>query len=361
MVYGSIYGASRYGISEGQFDPTYAMPDGPDLMVQEAVDVDQRMFDLFVEHDFLECAVNNGIVAESTLEAIDESFVTDVWEKIKEFIIKIKNKVVSIAKAAAVKLNAFFIKDNGALVEKYEKQFNNADKSKIEIKGWREYKEHINADDFNFDHAFTEATHITASGSDTASKKKDYEKNYSADKMLTAVLGKNTTSGSFRKDAENKCFGSEKTVKADTIKTDITKALTNYNSSVEQINNTKKTAEDQLSQSEDEAEKKKKAADDFTVNNEKLDRGIKDTLSLQADCAKYVCSQYSTFISKIFSTQLDLEKTYVKQARKAFIKVASSGAAKTESTLMEAEMDVSDYEVDSFFDQYSYDYEDLIA
>jgi hypothetical protein len=360
MVYGSIYN-SLYSISEGQFDPTYAMPDGPDLMAEEAMTFDQRMFDVMIEHDFIESATINGMISESTLTAIDESFVTDVWEKIKEFIIKIKNKIVSIAKAAAVKLNAFFIKDNGALLEKYGKQFDNADKSKIEIKGWREYKEHLNADDFNFVEAFDKACYLPCRPGETKEgKRKEYEKEYSADKMLSKVLGRNTTTGSFRKDAESKCFGSEKTVKAESIKSTITSALKNYNSAVEQINNTKKTAEDQLSANEDKADKMKRAADNKTAEDD-ANTNIKDIMTMRADCAKYACSQYSTFISKIFSAQLDLEKTYAKQARKAFIKVASSGAAKMESTLMEAEMDVSDYEVDSFFDQYSYDYEDLIA
>jgi hypothetical protein len=375
MVYGSIYGASRYGVQEGQFDPTYAMPDGPDLMVQEAVDVDQRMFDLFVEHDFLECAVNHGLVAESTLVAIDESFVTDVWEKVKEFIIKIKNKVVSIAKAAAVKLNAFFIKDNGALVDKYKKQFDNADASKIEIKGWREYKEEYSNSMKSYDFAaeFDKACNFSVAhtGKDGgAATKKEYEKEHTADKMLSAILGKTTTTGSFRKDLEDKMFGPEKTVKANTIKRQIVDTLTDYQKDIETVNDCKKVAEDYLSECEKTADSMKKTASDFTPQDGvKGDNGVtygdthwkKDLLTLQADCAKYACSQYSIVISKSFSAILDLAKFEAKQARKAFIKIASGGAAKTESTLMEAEMDVSDYDVDSFFDQYSYDFEDLIA
>ena len=69
MVYGSIYGASRIGVTEGSFDPKYAGPDGADLMVKEALDIDQKMFEIVVEHDFLECAAMENVELESALIA----------------------------------------------------------------------------------------------------------------------------------------------------------------------------------------------------------------------------------------------------------------------------------------------------
>ena len=162
MVYGSIYGASRIGLQEGSFDPKYAGPNGPDLMVQEAFDIDQKMFDLVIEHDFLECAAMNSVELESTLVAVDESFAGDMWTKIKELIKKVKDKIVSIAKAAAVKLNAFFTRDNAALVDKYGKQYDAAQKDKIEIKNWREFDANvIDASKINASSIFEKAANIT--------------------------------------------------------------------------------------------------------------------------------------------------------------------------------------------------------
>ena len=231
MVYGSIYGASRIGVQEGSFDPKYAGPNGPDLMVQEAFDIDQKMFDLVIEHDFLECAAMNNVELESTLIAVDESFAGDMWAKIKELIKKVKDKIVSIAKAAAVKLNAFFTKDNAALVNRYRKQFDAAQKDRIEIKNWRDFDASaINEDALGAESAFEKACSITEDG------QKGFEKDYSVDKLLTNTLtNKSTTSSSYLKDAREKSFGTAKTVKANTIDSKITSFLTNYDDSVRLI------------------------------------------------------------------------------------------------------------------------------
>ena len=138
MVYGSIYGASRIGENvEESFNPAFAGPDGSSIMLQEALDIDQKMFNLFIEHDFLEAASRNNVELEAALTAVDESFVKDVWDKIVKIITDIKNKIVTIAKAASVKLTAFFKKDNAELIKKYKKEFDNAKQDEITIKGWQ--------------------------------------------------------------------------------------------------------------------------------------------------------------------------------------------------------------------------------
>ena len=240
MVYGSIYGASRIGLQEGSFDPKYAGPNGPDLMVQEAFDIDQKMFDLVIEHDFLECAAMNNVELESTLVAVDESFAGDMWTKIKELIKKVKDKIVSIAKAAAVKLNAFFTKDNAALVDRYGKQYDAAQKDKIEIKNWREFDASvIDASKINLSQIFDKAATTKPEG------KTQFEKDNSADKMLRKALGdRPTTLSSFSKDAKEKSFGNAKTVKASNI--DVKSPLINYRSSVETINKAKDDMQTQL-------------------------------------------------------------------------------------------------------------------
>ena len=357
MVYGSIYGASRIGVSEGSFDPRYAGPDGPDLMVQEAFDFEQRMFDVVVEHDFLECAAMQSVEMESALIAIDENFVSDMWEKVKDFIKKIKDKIVSIAKAAAVKLNAFFTKDNAALVSKYRSQFDNADQSKIIIKGWRSVNDSA------------EITSGTPSEVSTAvedamriidtSKQEDFKKRNTVDKILSSIIGRSTTASSFSKDAEKIFFKSPRDVKADLISDEILESLTNYSDSVKEIETAKKDMTDALDDAEKKIDDQKKKAENSA--KERGDNVNKDPVVVMCNCAKYYISEYSKATGKIFTAILDALKTHMKQSRKAFVKIASKGASVSEAALMEETIDLQDYEVDSFFEQYSYDYEDLIA
>ena len=353
MVYGSIYGASRIGLQEGSFDPKYAGPNGPDLMVQEAFDIDQKMFDLVIEHDFLECAAMNSVELESTLVAVDESFAGDMWTKIKELIKKVKDKIVSIAKAAAVKLNAFFTRDNAALVDRYGKQYDAAKKDKIEIKNWREFDANvIDASKINASQIFDEAV------TKTAEEKTQFEKDNSADKMLRKALGdRPTTLSSFSKDAKEKSFGNAKTVKASNI--DVKSPLTNYSSSVETINKAKDDMQTELDRMDKKATDKEKDA------NSQTDEEKKKKLTAGADCARYVVNEASKAYGKVFSAQLEVLKENMKQCRKAFITIASKGAGSVresvEDDLLEAEIDLQDYAVDSFFEQDSYDFEELTA
>lgn len=355
MVYGSIYGASRIGVTEGSFDPKYAGPDGPDLMVQEAFDIDQKMFEIVVEHDFLECAALQSVEMESALIAVDENFVTDMWDKIKELIKKIKDKIVSIAKAAAVKLNAFFTKDNAALVEKYKKQFDNANKSKIEIKNWRDYsgKPSTGAKDLKVDDYVARAASIV-----DPTKQKQFKKDNNVDKLLGEFMGnKHTTMSSFNKDFLDYVFKAAKTVKGDTISGHIIDTLTNYSGAVSEINTAKEEFNKQLDAAEKTADEEKTKAMDKATGDDKS----KDADVIKADCTKYILSEVSKASGKFFAALLNAIKFDQKQCRSAFVKIASKGAYAESAELMEEEAELQDYEVDSFFEQYSYDYEDLIA
>jgi hypothetical protein len=375
MVYGSIYGASRYGVSEAQFNPDYAMPDGPSLVVEESIKFDQNMFDVIIERDFVECAAMQGAISESTLYAIDESFVSDVWGRVKEFIAKVKEKIVSIAKAAALRVNAFFTKDGSALVEKYGRQFDAADVSKLEIKGWREKKESgsgILASLGNTSELSVVKSYEGAITVSTQKEKDKFEKEHGVDKVLSTYLGgKKTTYATFTKDAESKVFKDPATVKASKIRNTIKDIVSGNGKSINEITEIKDTTEKAYSTAEEDAQKQiDKARSDTYEDDADAGNGGKgktsqekhDAAVFQAECAKFVISENSKAVSKVFSTYLDILKLDLKQARKAFITIASKGAGKvTESTLLEAVLDADEYEVDSFFDQYSYDFEELIS
>jgi hypothetical protein len=349
MVYGSIYGASRSGIQEGQFDPRYAMPDGPSLVVQEALETDQKFFDLFIEHDFIECAANGGAIEESTLEAINENFATDVWEKIKQTLVKIKDKIVSIVKSAMVKLHAIFIKDNKALVEKYSKQYSNADKSKVEIKGWRDYDENA-VKGYSLAAIFSAAANVN-----TAEDRDDYKEKWTLNDQLSDTLkGKSTNASSYQGDYINEVFATARTAKGDDLG-DISTFLTHYESTVKSIK------EDQKKDTDDIA-KDQKIADGYTKtsNDDKNTDFYRGVYGYKADACKYACTLMNTLVGKWYGAKLAALKKNMQQCRSAYIKIAAYGA-KTESTLVDAEIEAAEYELESSFDQYSYDYEDLIA
>lgn len=360
MVYGSIYESSRI---EGSFLPDYAGPDGSFMMVSEALETDQAMFDIVIEHDFLEAAACNDVQLEATLQAIDEGFVGDMWAKIVELLKKIKDKIVSIAKAASVKIQAFFTKDNKALVNRYEKQFAAARHDKIDIKDFCKKKAEIasNADIGYLEEKFT----AVCSASDKAEVEKIL-KDCTADKALGATLGAGKTSSpsSYTKDYRNSVFEVPKTYKASDLVGIIKPVLTNYGGSVSAI----KDAERELTKS---IEKTKKTAEDmgteankpYDVNDEKA-RTAKEIEQAKASAAKSIATMEEQVSGKIFGAIMDALKFDMKQCRKAYIYIASkgAGAVKEDADLLaEAEMELQDYEVDSFFEQYSYDEEELSA
>jgi hypothetical protein len=351
MVYGSIYNTNNGSVSESTFDPRYAMPDGPSLVVQEALETDQKFFDLFIEHDFVECGVNNGVVSESTLEAIDENFATDVWEKIKQLLQKIKDKIVSIVKSAMVKLHAIFIKDNKALVEKYSKQYSNADKSKVEIKGWRDYDENA-VKKYDLKDIFERACNNFTSDQD---HKDQYKEDYSINELLSKTLnGKSTNASSYQGDYINEVFATARTAKGDDIG-NITTYLNDYESTVKSIKENQKKDEDAIAADQKLVDNFKKLSDDKT-SSETTRKQYSDKYS----DAKTACTNMNILVGKWYGAKLAALKKNMQQCRSAYIKIAAYGA-KTESTLVDAEIEAAEYELESSFDQYSYDYEDLIA
>lgn len=361
MVYGSVYGAARMGVSEASFNPDYATPDAPFRMVTESIDTDQKFFDLMIEHDFLECAAGTNVELESALMAVDESFLSDAWEKIVEFIKKIRDKVVSILKAASVKIGAFFTRDNKALVEKYQKQFNNADLSKIEIKNFCEMEKDPVAliQYFEPDKYFQNLLGL----SDKKAIEK-FKKDHTVEKIIRETI-KGYTGGSI-KPTDTNIFKAARDVKANTIATAVTNALTNHQDTIKKIDEFKNKADETLKGMQEQAEKQKEYANSDAKEFEGQDgKGAekRQVEQSKASAASSYCSVIQSCIGKLSGLAMDCIKFNIKQCRAAYIKIASKGAPNVHESaeLLEAMIDADAYEVDSFFEQYSYDYEELTA
>lgn len=361
MVYGSIYESSRM---EGSFLPDYAGPDAPFRMVTESLETDQALFDIVIERDFLEAASVSNVQLEATVQALDEGLLGDMWAKIVELLKKIKDKIVSIAKASAVKIGAMFTKDNKALVDKYRKQFDAAQHDKIEIKGYCKAKNNTAADACSLEYLVTRFDTV-CSATDKATVDNTL-KECTLEKALGVAVGKSASSASsFFKDCKSLVYENEKTVKASDIANDVIETLTNYAAGVKDINELKSICEKGIDKSKETAEEMQKEANRTIDANDEAQRKSKELDQAKANAARAIAQVEQSFCGKFFSVALDLLKFEMKQSRKAFIYIASKGAPSVTKEdadmLTEAEMELQDYVVESAFDQYSYDEAELSA
>ena len=364
MVYGSIYESSS--MNDGSFLPEYATPDAPYRMVIEAMETDQAMFDIVIERDFLEATSVND---EQLLEAytvVNEGFAASMWDAIHGLLEKIKNKIISIAKAATVKMQAFFTKDNKALVEKYNK-YMGAAADAVTIKGFQKRsKDFETVVDFGWIGDKFDAA-IAASTAEEAQK---IAKEATADAALTAILGTNTTSSSFNKDYKKSVFDNEAEVTFGSIKDDVVKSLTNYQTLVGAINSEKTRMNTVIEGSKNAVKAKKKDS-----RSEK-DKDAKALETAQANAGKSIATTEEKVAGKVFGAMMDAMKFDLKQCRKAYItaaskaaggaaapatKAANEGSELYDEDMLDAVLSLESYNVDSFFDQESYDEEELTA
>lgn len=359
MVYGSTYGTNRTSLS-GSFDPAYATPDGCWNAIEEAIENEQKMFDIVIEHDFLEAAAAVNESADYELQAVNEGFASSIWETVKKAIIKVKNFIKSAVASAKVKLGAFFKRDNAALLEKYENQFNAAPgdmkiaKFRTRKSGSGDYSTKAIND---LDAAALDAWN-KISGANPESATAEQITKIASDLDMEALLGTgNKDKTSFFEKMRDDNFSSESEENLSSISGHIVSVLRGYSTSMKALttaettlNKTIKTYEDSVKVMEQNVKKMEVGAQN------------KDAYSAQATAAHTIVSKFHRAVGIAVSATTQLIKFDLKQCRKAFIKAASKGAgnaAKNESTLIEAVIDADEYEVDSFFDQYEYQEEYL--
>ena len=157
-------------------------------------------------------------------------------------------------------------------------------------------------------------------------------------------------------------FDAPKDVKASEISGDITTYLTNHQAALKSIDDVKKNLEDKISKME-EAAKKQQEGHDKIEGNDKSASNARQVEQKKAEVARAICTVTNTCVGKLSSAALDAVKFNIKQCRAAYIKIASKGAPNVHESaeLLEAMLDADEYEVDSFFEQASYDYDELTA
>lgn len=92
------------------------------------------MFEQCIGLDFMEAAVVNEGASQSQFEVIQENFVTDLFDKCKEILVKLMEKIKGIVKSFIDRVVGTFIKDGKELVRKYKDQILKKDLSKMTYK-----------------------------------------------------------------------------------------------------------------------------------------------------------------------------------------------------------------------------------
>lgn len=358
MVYGSVYGS----MAEGTMIPAYAAPDGAFAAVNEAIELDQAMFDAFIERDFNELlSRNNPAIAES-YDVLNESFLGDAWQKILTILKKLKDKVVSIMKAAAIRVGAFFTRDNAELVRKYMKQFDAAVAKGVDL----EIKDYIvpdkaladieNDGNMNISDVFVKVCGMT-----TKEEVDSYMENVE-EELCKGLVGSKCTS---IKDIKSYVLDYDTaTVKVDPNA--VKEFLTNSKMYLAAIESVKNAFLGELKKDEIAANKMKS-------NAKKMDDGEdKDNALAVANAAQKVVTMTQKVVNTACSASITLVKKVIKSNRKAFITIATRGTkngekaskevdsgktkegteATDEAYLLQAELDNQDYVVESAFDEY---------
>lgn len=353
MIYGSMYGTNN----STSFNPDYAYPDVAFVAVQEAAENEQKLFDIIIEKDFLEAAVVVNESYGSELRAVNEGFASNIWEKVIESLKKAWEIIKSAATAAKTKIGAFFTKDNAALVEKYGSQFDDAS-DKVMIKNFKSFNQDalsskIDSIVDSFDEGWNNAINkLNSAGTAKDARKVASDKDFS----IKTLGGGSDAKKKFLKEI----FGREKEVKLGTIKSEVRTTLTNAQNSLNSIDDIKNSWDEKIQSYLDQADKYKDDASNKTGQE-------KDLWAAKGAACNTIANNIKSVGSSTINWGLDAIKENIKQCRKAFIKGATSVNVKeiikdsANVIMIEAMMDADDINTDSFFDQYSYDYNELVG
>lgn len=384
----SVYSQYATGASaDVAVDESYDGLVGIYRMIEESALNEHAIFEHVIACDFAEAYTNNGAMNESSLEAINEASMGEIWGKVKEFLKKMWEKILGIIKNLITKIQSVFIRDGKELVKKYDKQLlekmNTSKLSKMPVK----YKKlssksktvDVNSADWfkngitdvidksdlgkaysaqvtaakNFNGAVDSSTTKWADVDDKVKDKED-KKPYTTDAIqdfkddaLTAFLGSSTDTKSFASDLMEESFDDYDEEGFTT--TDYTyckeilensKKVLNFLKKQETL--AKKYYKDDIKDIEDIQKKHTKdlSSKDFTASA--------GWARVYASRAIQLNSARSAVVGTMFAGVTSVYKKAASEARSMWVKAASYGG-KTESTFLEAVAEVSDWEVEEMF------------
>ena len=185
---------------------------GCQIAALEAAQTDFSFLTAFVESDAREIGMVREGAGVEEMHAMLEGAISDAWNKLKEWVKKIWEKIKGIFKAFIARLEDFMGKNGYAYFEKYRKVLYDGTPIK-DLKA-----KYSKVDDKQLDDLLTGRkmeTVLHNAFDDTSDKavvvNDDKDQSEIVDEYLEKMLGESTDKKSFKKDFHDKCFESEST------------------------------------------------------------------------------------------------------------------------------------------------------
>ena len=375
-------------------------------MLEESSMNQNAIFNHVLGCDFVEAQADHGFVSESTLEAVNEASESGIFGKVVAFFQKLVEKIKGIINNMIKKIEAMFTKDGKKLVNKFKKdvqqKMNNGEFTDSFKYKWSKFNESKTPDktatldnDFfeakakvagvneidikamlwNAKEFITNQNKYTTDASDTeknllqkAYDDADKEENHALnqitsdalsdykDAALSAWLGKTTSVSDFAKDVDDEFFPDgeqEEEGLTNARLTSIISFLENDSKTVSALNKSKSLTE-------------KKIKNDWIkpaqeINKKMNNLSSKKSFRIWGAYARSVSSNVITMGNALTACSTMIyaawgaafKKNYA-QCRAVFIKAATykKKSAKNEAALLEAVVDVSNYEVDQMMPEF---------
>ena len=378
-------------------------------MMQESSMNENAIFNHILGCDFVEAQADHGFVSESTFEAVNEASAKGIFSKVIEFFRKLGEKIKGIIQNMINKISAMFTKDGKQLVKKFEETIrkkmasdtydNNFKYSWCKPNNSSDLIPEVDVQKKIFDvplrgtgngssiYANKNIDTILNSSESTANQqlghnkrddatreenlqkrlKKDRDKDNSnlkpitqediddyKEDILTALLGENTDTSSFSKDYDEKIFDSQETVEG--LDSSDLAAIKNFLSTesklIQKFDKNKREVDKAIKTKIDKAKKFEKQMDradgkgGFGVDGTIARSTAQSVIKMGNACSACSTAYFSAVGAAI--------KKHYAQCRAVYIKAATYNkkAAKHEATLLEAVVDVSNYEVDQMMPEF---------
>lgn len=206
----SFYGPNRFS-SVNDIDVEeatgYEGVTGAGIALLEAYQNDFNLFKGTIMCDFQETAAICEGASESDIVALQENFVTSMWEKLKAFFKKLWAKIKSIFHAFVAKFDSVVMKSNKEFFKKYYSEVYNKNLTDMTAKYSKPKGLAITDNTLEINTGIDELKSGSADAYDKAIQ--DYDRDEVFEKYAKTMTGLNTDAKDFAKDFHEACFEDE--------------------------------------------------------------------------------------------------------------------------------------------------------
>lgn len=371
------------------------------------------IFESCIGLDFMEAAVVNEGVDEYEFAVVQESFVGDFFNKVKEFLLKLLEKIKGIIKSFITKVVGTFTSDGKELVKKYKDDILKKDLTKMKYK----YAEPISGHDINIaagerkyeellEEIFHAVGHIRPDA-DASRGELDSDRNYTRGRLTSAKNYANSTSratnlarprsfsgldertlerlndnindntyleqafgaaigtssvemSEFAKEAKEYCFDTETTETdgADRKVTDIMLVLQQAKDERTSLEKAERASTKNIQEMIREIERANKEVMKLIPGNSTGDQQQDENRRTNAteinkilNTAQKAEQQLSTYVTKAYAVKLELVKFHFAQCKRIWVQMAAyrPKSVKEDAILIEAIGEAAEYEAYSSF------------